>query len=377
MVKRTAEKKVLFVIWGLKPGGAEKVFVAIVNNLNRKFFRPVVVVLGNREGLAEELEDDLEIKFLNKKGRWDVFRLIMRLSSVIRDVRPKGIISFGYYANQLVTAARYISGLKIPLCISERIETASSLKKMNFQVFRRFLLRAAYRKAYKVIAVSDEVKDGLVNHFDVRNDRIAVIYNPVDAEKVKAFSSEGLDHPWFNKKDIQIVIAVGRLVEQKGFPQLINAFLTVSKELPGARLIILGEGEERPKIEEQILGLGLQSKVALPGFKSNPYKYMAGSDLFVLSSQLEGFPNVLIEAMACGTPVISTRCSGAEKIITQEVNGLLVSVGSAESLARAMIKLLRDSGARDKFSKAGKQRVEDFSLPRIVGEYENLLASII
>jgi glycosyltransferase involved in cell wall biosynthesis len=367
------EKKALFVISGLRPGGTERVFVNVVNNIGARI-KPVVVVLESKEGLAYDIKGDLEVYYLYKKNRWDVFRLIIRLSSIMRKERPESIISFGYYANQLVIFARCISGLKMPVCISERTDTASSLKKMNFQVVRRLLLKITYSMADKIIAVSKGTKNSLVNHFGMREARVIVIYNPVDLDKIRVLFSERVDHPWFTEKGVLIIIAVGRFVNQKGFPHLVKAFSMVVNKIRMARLVILGEGSERQRLENLVLELGLKDKVNLLGYQQNPYKFMAKSYLFVLSSLYEGFPNVVLEAMACGVPVIATSCpSGPEEIITDGINGYLVAVGDVDALAGAILKLLKDDSLRRLLAENGRKRVEDFRLEKMVAEYERAL----
>jgi glycosyltransferase involved in cell wall biosynthesis len=374
---RINQKKVLFVIWGLRPGGAERVFVNIVNNIQGDI-QPFVVVLGNKEGFAHELKDSLEVYYLNKKNRWDVFWLVIRLASIMREKKPDVILSFGYYANHLVVWTGHIFGIKIPICIREQTETTSSLNRANLPVIRKNLLKMTYKKADKVIAVSYKLKNSLINRYGLKRDNIKVIYNPVDLNKMTTFASEDVAHPWFHEQDIRLIVAVGRLVEAKGFSYLVDAFSFVLKTIENVRLIIIGEGDGRLILEKMIFQLGLKDKVALLGYQRNPYKFMARSDIFVLSSIYEGFPNVLLEAMACGVPVISTSCpSGPDEIINDQVNGLLVPVGSEESMAKAMIKLLRNAGLRNRFSKAGKERVKNFSLDKTIHEYDNLLNSII
>jgi glycosyltransferase involved in cell wall biosynthesis len=372
-MENLVENKILFVIWGLRPGGAEGVFVNIVNNIGF-CIKPVVCVLGDKEGLAHNLKDNLRVFYLRKKNRWDVFRLIMKLSLIIRKERPERIVGFGYYANHLVILARYISGLKIPVFINERTETASSLKRMGFRVVRNFLLGMTYKMADRIIAVSHKTRYGLISHYGLKRDKITVIHNPIDFEKIEALSSDGVDHPWFNDRATPLIIAVGRLIELKGFFYLIKAFSLVSKEIEKVHLAILGKGPERAKLENLILNLDVKDKVILFGYQQNPFKYMAKAQIFVLSSFYEGLPNVVLEAMACEVPVISTLCpSGLDEIITDGFNGLLVPTGNEEALARAMLKLLKEPEMRYRFLEAGRERVRDFSLPKIINEYENLL----
>jgi glycosyltransferase involved in cell wall biosynthesis len=185
-------------------------------------------------------------------------------------------------------------------------------------------------------------------------EKIKVIYNPVITPELFAKAEEPLDHPWFRPGEPPVVLGVGRLTQAKDFPTLIRAFALVRKERP-ARLMILGEGEERPKLEALVRELGLEEDVALPGFVGNPYKYIARAGVFVLSSAWEGLPTTLVEALALGTPVVSTNCkSGPEEILEEGRWGRLVPVGNIEELAKAIgeslsMPRLLNGGALDRF----------------------------
>jgi glycosyltransferase involved in cell wall biosynthesis len=148
-------------------------------------------------------------------------------------------------------------------------------------------------------------------------------------------------HPWFGEPDHPVVIGIGRLVAQKNFRLLIDAFALVKRDHPTARLVILGEGEERGMLEAQIRRLGLQQSVSLPGFVDNPYACLARARVFVLSSDFEGLPTVLIESLAVGTPVVSTDCaSGPREVLQDGALGELVPVGEVEAFARGIGRAL-------------------------------------
>jgi len=211
-----------------------------------------------------------------------------------------------------------------------------------------FLMRLFYPWADKVVAVSKGVADDLVRITRLPKDKIQVIYNPVVTSEFFIKAEEPLDHPWFKPGEPPVILGVGRLTEAKDFPTLIRAFTLVRKERP-ARLMILGEGEDRPKLDALVKELGLEKDVALPGFVENPYKYMKRAAVFVLSSKWEGLPTVLIEAMALGTPVVSTACpSGPSEILEGGKWGRLVPVGDVEALAKAIVEAL--STSHDKYA---------------------------
>ena len=198
-------------------------------------------------------------------------------------------------------------------------------------------MRLTYRSADTIIAVSNGVADDLSTMLKLKRNQINVIYNPVVSEHLIKNSREPVDHPWLTSNKVPVILGVGRLTEAKNFNALIHAFSIVVASIP-ARLIILGEGEQRDSLETIIDQLNLADQVDLPGFTNNPYPYMRCADLFVLSSIWEGLPTVLIEALSCGTKVVSTDCpSGPREILENGKWGTLVPVNNAEELANAMI----------------------------------------
>jgi glycosyltransferase involved in cell wall biosynthesis len=173
-----------------------------------------------------------------------------------------------------------------------------------------------------------------------------------------------------------VIIACGRLTYPKNYQLLLEAFARTQKQI-NSRLLILGQGEERTSLGELTHKLEIQDKVIFLGFQKNPFKYMAISDIFVLSSRWEGFPNVILEAMACGVPVISTRCPyGPDEVITDGINGILVPVGDKDVMADAIIRLLKDKKLREQLIMGGTKRAEDFRIEKMVAEYEMMINSL-
>jgi glycosyltransferase involved in cell wall biosynthesis len=174
-----------------------------------------------------------------------------------------------------------------------------------------------------------------------------------------------------------LLLACGRLKALKGFDYLIDALVAVRKTVP-AHLWIVGEGEERSALELKIKRLGLEGCVRLVGFQENPFKYMAAADVFVLSSLYEGFGNVIVEAMACGVPVVATNCPyGPGEIIEDGKNGILAPPADAAALAAAILRVLKDEDIRKKLSIEGKNRASDFNAHTIAAAYGDLFLSVI
>jgi glycosyltransferase involved in cell wall biosynthesis len=177
-----------------------------------------------------------------------------------------------------------------------------------------------------------------------------------------------LDHPWFQPGQPPVVLAVGSLTVQKDFPTLIRAVAHVQETRP-VRLLILGEGQDRPTLEAQVRKLGLEQSISLPGFVANPYAYMARASVFVLSSRWEGLPTVLMEALFCGAPVVATDCpSGPREILRGGQYGRLVPVGEVTALADAIQATLDDKTARPP-----RESWQPFELESVVNQYIKVL----
>jgi glycosyltransferase involved in cell wall biosynthesis len=236
--------------------------------------------------------------------------------------------------------------------------------------FIPLLVRAFYPKADKIICVSNGVAQELINKYHLPKSKIQVIYNPVVAQDMFKKAEEPLDHPWFQPGQPPIILGVGRLTAQKDFETLIKAFALVRNKTE-TRLMILGEGPERTKLEQFVKQLGLENDVSMPGFVDNPYKYMKRSSVFVLSSRWEGLPTVLVEALALGLPVVSTDCpSGPAEILENGKWGRLVPVGAPKALADAILAAMNDERGK------GVERAKEFSLDKIVNQYVALIKEL-
>ncbi|MCZ6771464.1 MAG: glycosyltransferase [Proteobacteria bacterium] len=220
---------------------------------------------------------------------------------------------------------------------SRHADMSSSFKERWLMLW---FIRWFYRQADAIIGVSKGVADDLAGSAWLRRDRVQVIYNPVVTDELLAKATAPLDHPWFAPGAPAVILSAGRLTAPKDYPTLLRAFarLTAGRE---ARLIVLGEGEARGSLEALARELGVADQVFFASFVENPFAYMARADLFALSSAWEGLPTVLIEAMACGTPVVATDGpSGPAEILENGRYGRLVPVGDAGALATAMAATL-------------------------------------
>ena len=265
---------------------------------------------------------------------------IPKVIDYLRKEKPLALLSSGHYVNEVALWAKSFARTSTRLVVSEHNILSLNAKLTNHERWSPFLAKLFYNWADDIITVSQGVAQDLVEITNLPRSRIRVIYNPIVTPELLKRSQESPDHPWFKEGEPPVILGVGRLEPQKDFPTLIHAFARVRQTQP-TRLIILGSGKEKSKLNALIRELGLQDDVALLGFVNNPYAYIAKAALFTLSSAWEGLPTVIIEAMALGTPVVSTNCeSGPAEILANGKYGSLVPVGDSKAMAEAILSVL-------------------------------------
>jgi glycosyltransferase involved in cell wall biosynthesis len=304
---------------------------------------------------------------------------VVRLARLIRRLKPDIVLAVLRYANVVTILATLLARVPARVVINEQNLPEAEFARNHGAAVKRWILRALYPRAHGVTAISQGIAEALVTGARVRHARLRVIPNPVDLGAAGALAAHPAPHPWLaTEGGPPVIVAAGRLVWQKGFDTLLRAFRTVRAARDDARLIILGTG---PLAEELLAvrdALGLRASVAFPGFDPNPYRYYARAACLVVSSHYEGFGNVIVEAMACGTPVVSTRCpTGPEDIITDDVNGLLVPVDDERAMAEALVRLLDDRPLAERLGRAAKTRALDFSAGRVAEAYASFLEQIV
>lgn len=358
------QKTIALYFPSLHGGGAERVMLTLAYGFTQEGF-PVDLVLARAEGpYLSQLPDNARLIDLKSSS---VTGSLPGLISYLKREKPQVLLSTLAHSNIAALWAKKISGVRIRLTIREaNMITESTSNALSFKDrIMPFLMRFCYPWADSIIAVSKGVADDLVETVKVPSGKVRVIYNPIDLEYIAQKAGEPLYHPWFVNKKIPVIIGVGRLTAAKDFSTLLRAFAIVRKQLV-SRLVILGEGPERRKLENIIKELGLDKDAVLLGYADNPFTYMHRSSVFVLSSAWEGLPNVLIQAIALGTPVVATDCpSGPAEILENGAYGPLVPVGDIQALAGAIISVLGLPVKPEDL----KKRALAFSSERICKEY--------
>lgn len=367
--------KILFVMENLNAGGAEKVFLNIINNIDRGKFNPILLLFNTGESTKESypFPENTEVIILKKNKKKALFLLI----NVIKKENPDVVFSNLAPINILCGMAKIIIRKpKIKFIFRETTirSTSINMAQRGFieKIIYTKLVKRFYKKAEKIISLSLGAKLDLVENFHIPASNIKVIYNPLDIKKVINLSDEKIDDNKLNENKKNIII-VGTLTKSKGHKYLIEAIriLTIEKALD-IHLYIVGTGELEKSLKELVIKKNIESRVSFVGFKSNPYKYIKKCDIFILPALWEGFGNVIVEAMASSTPVISTNCeSGPKEIIESEKNGLIVEMKNSVSIVDAVERLLNDNDLYSEIQKNAFERAFDFDIRTIISEYED------
>ena len=320
---------IVFVLPALTFGGAERVMLTLLAHLDRERFAPVLAVGAAQGQFARDVPTGVPVVEL---GGARARRAVPGLVRLVRRLRPRVVFSTLGYLNVLVMLARGLMPRSTTFIGRETNIPSLHLPRSGWPRLLPLLYRRLYPRFDRVVCQSEDMRRDLVEAFGLPAARAVVINNPVDVDAVAARAARGgagLPPGRIN------VLAAGQLTAQPGF-DLLREALARSGD-PALHLTILGEGPERAALEARACELGLAGRVALPGFAADPCPAMAGADLFVLSSRYEGFPNVVLEAMACGTPVLAFDCPGGlAEIVRQGENGWLVSAGDVAALAAAL-----------------------------------------
>ena len=352
----------------LKGGGAERVMVNLALGLADRGLQVDMVLVRNEGDHLPSLGDRIRIVTL---GTRRTIRSITALAGYLRRERPVAIVSALVHVNIAAILAARLARVGTRVVVTEHSnvsnDRANEPRPLVSLAFAAMPL--LYRLADRIVAVSSGVADSLARAARVRRDRVDVIYNPVVSPKLIQLAAEQVEHPWLSPDAPPVILAVGRLTDAKDFPTLLRAFAAL-RARRAARLVILGEGERRPELETLVQSLGIVDDVWLPGFVRNPYAWMARARVLALSSRWEGLPTVLVEAMACGTPVVATDCpSGPAEILSNGRYGRLVPTGDHERLATALDAAIGETPPRA----ALRERADAFSVATAAADYAALL----
>lgn len=362
----------------LAGGGAERAAVQVLNGLDDGHWDRSMYLFRREGPYLADVEPRIAVTAGgggSRLGRW------RELRDFLRATRPDVIMVFLSYFS--VLAAAKAARIPARIVFNQQNPNSEFLADGDFRWagwWRRPLFSLVARLAYtvtdRVVAISTGVAEDLVTHFGLSPTRVTVIHNPVDLDRIQRESAEPLDPAHQARWSHPVIVAAGRLAEQKNYPLLIDALAVLRERVP-AHLFILGQGPLETSLRQYAAARGLEHAVIFCGFQSNPWKYIARADVFALTSRYEGFGNVMAEAMACGVPVVATTSQGTRDIVRDGVDGFLVDAHEPAAVAVALERVLSDAALRQRLSAGARGGAARFALPAIVEAYGRALDGVL
>lgn len=382
------EKKILFLIDSLKFGGGTEKVLSLLANYLSIYYNITVLTINDYEdkyllrranyfSLKENLKTSSKlVKFLKIPN----IMMILKIYKLIKTTSPEILISFTTYVNLLTILTKFLFNLKIPLIISVRCNPLLQYKEEGKSL--NILIKLLYRLKVvdKIVTVSEGVNSILQNNYRIKGEKLITIYNGTEIEKIRKLSKEEISeyHEVFYDKNSIKFINFGRISREKGHKYLIHAFYIVKSKIPNVKLIIIGDGPLKNEIKALINKLNLKEDILLIGFQKNPFKYIGLSDIFILSSSYEGFPNSIIEVLACGLPIISTDCKmGPKEILGNNKYGILTKVDNPHDLALKMEFLAQNPRVQKILTNKSLERVKIFDIKIFINKWIGLIENLI
>lgn len=386
---RSERTRVLFVLGSAAGGGAERIVAHLVKHLNRDEFDARVGLLWRHGDYLNQFADS-ELVVARLAQGWIPYRdqprwwqllpslalVPLQQREIVRRFRPHVVVTATKSMNIAARfSLRFAHRNELSWVVREGNNTGAMIDNESagfLRTVQNVAVHTAYRRADRVIAISNGVGEALSRRFQIDPQRVSTIYNAVDLATVRARAEE---HPR-NPPAPPFIVSAGRLVHQKGFDLLIRSFASAMNDR-AVSLVILGEGTERSALEAMARAHGVQDRVFFPGFVANPWSYFARAAAFVCPSRWEGFGNVIIEAMACGVPVVAADCDfGPREIVRHGDSGLLVPVENVTAIAEALAAILSGRDLSMRLAEGARRRAADFDVPQMARAYEEIFREL-
>jgi glycosyltransferase involved in cell wall biosynthesis len=387
-------RRLMVVIGAMEVGGVERCTAVLLERLDRALINAELVTVFNREIFyplsncmkLTVLEDQLylslptdrplipdDLQTYARELDW-LEMTALKLAMIIRNRRSSVILAQDYWMSIIALLAKRHVPPTVKVIVTMHCFPSGILPLEKNAKLLAFLIKDLFKNADGVITVSEGISLDLMKNFQVPPEKIRTIYNPLNFEQMQKQAYEPItEHAWFDE-DVPFVLFVGRLSQVKGLDYLLRAFSKI-REVMSVRCVLVGDGAEMAGLKYMADRLGIGYDVLFLGEQKNPFKFMRKAAVFVLPSLFEGLPNVLIEALFCGCPVIAADChgGGVREILQRGECGLLVPPEDEKALSAAILRLLTDKSLRLKFSEVGMHRARDFNSAYSVREYENII----
>ncbi|PKL70605.1 MAG: hypothetical protein CVV30_04435 [Methanomicrobiales archaeon HGW-Methanomicrobiales-1] len=381
---------VIMLITSLAGGGAERVASELSLNLDSQIQRQIVILTNEVSYASNKPPISLDFNFRSPKILsilWAFLFGTLKYRKLMVEHKPEISMSFLTLDNFINILAN-LRNKRIKTILQVHIALSMKFRDSILDEIAKHLITILYNRADLIIAVSEGVKQELIHEFKINPEIVKVIYNPNDIEKIKILADQPVNDEWFNG-DIPIIFNLGRLTEQKGQWHLIRAF-SKTREVVSCKLVIRGNGNLKPYLEKLVLNLDLSSDVKFLDWQDNPYKYLSKASIFVSSSLWEALPYSIIEAMACGCPIIASDCKygpreilsdGKFGILTSPLDGIMYSAldpltPQEIELSNMMVDIIRNRELRLRYSRTGIVRSNDFNLNISTEAYSSVFESI-
>ena len=384
--------RVVFSIGAMHGGGSERQIALLLRHLDRQLFQPFLYLIYKSGPLLDLVPSDVQIdSFDSRVTDSRIYlpglmhsRRVQDFATYLSEVKADVSYDRTFLMTLISAAGAQKVGVPNVSTIVTNPETGFAPVAGRFQWFKRRMLHRLYNNSAQVLAVSDGAREAAIRFYGIQPDRIATHLNGVDVEWIQQQADQKINEEWWtgdrrsgSASRVFRIVTAGRLNEQKGFHFLIEAITQLRSRHRDIefRLAILGDGPRREKLERQIAESDLRSTVHLTGFQDNAVAWYSSADVFVLPSLIEGMPNVLLEAMACGTPVISSDCpSGPAQILDGGRYGKLIPASSVEKLQDAIEATLLDTKTAERTANAAQAHVaENWSVQNATRQLEQIL----
>lgn len=349
------------IIPTLGVGGGEKLLLELARNINRDKFEVIIICFYSKKNtIYEKLAEDsnIEVIYLNKKLGFD-FNIIYKLIKIFSQYKPAIVHTHNDVIPYVLSAAIFYR-------VRIKLHTQHSVANRGSAGISKIIQKLAFKFCgFTPVAICDYVRQTICDEYKIKLNKIPCIYNGVDTKKFI---------PLLNERNNEIVklICTGTLYHIKNHKLLINSFANAIKKNPNITLEIIGDGDLKEELEEQIDSLGLKNNVKLLGIVDNVYKYLQSADIFILTSNIEGLPLSILEAMSCALPIITTRAGGVIDIVKNQENGIIVDVGDCKAIENAILRLSFDKELRKEMSSRSLEMSKKYDIRICTAEYEKL-----